>query len=60
METDYYDTLNLKANATPAQIKKAYYQQAHKLHPDKNPGDTQAAARFQAMGQAYQVRGGRV
>lgn len=55
VDTTYYDLLNLQADATSLDIKKAYRKAAIKLHPDKNPGDPTAAAKFQEVGEAYQV-----
>lgn len=54
-ETEYYDALEVKTDATNAEIKRQYYLLARKLHPDKNIGDPQANARFQKIGEAYQV-----
>ncbi|MDI1490934.1 MAG: DnaJ-like protein [Ramalina farinacea] len=55
VDTAYYDTLGVKTSATELEIKKAYRKLAITTHPDKNPGDETAHARFQAVGEAYQV-----
>ncbi len=52
---DYYAILNVPHNASEAQIKKAYRQLALTYHPDKNPGDEAAAAKFREITEAYEV-----
>jgi len=50
---DYYALLGVEPDATMAQIKKAYRKLARLHHPDTNPGDTGAAARFRQITEAY-------
>lgn len=55
MDTEYYDLLEIKPNATSLEIKKAYRKKSIKLHPDKNPNDKNATEKFQSVSEAYQV-----
>ena len=55
VDTTYYDALGVRPTASDLEIKKAYRKLAITTHPDKNPGDETAHARFQAIGEAYQV-----
>ena len=55
VDSTYYDLLGVKTTASELEIKKAYRKLAITTHPDKNPGDETAHARFQAIGEAYQV-----
>ena len=52
---DYYDVLGVSRDADAAGIKKAYRRIALKYHPDKNPGDKQAEAKFKEAAEAYEV-----
>ena len=52
---DYYEVLGLKKGASEDEIKKAYRRLAKENHPDMNPGDKGAEARFKEIGEAYEV-----
>jgi len=52
---DYYDVLGVSKNASQADIKKAYYGLAKKLHPDTNKGDADAERKFQEVQRAYET-----
>ena len=51
--TDYYQELGVTRDADAAALKSAYRKLAMKFHPDRNPGDASAEARFKAIGEAY-------
>ncbi len=55
MSEDLYSVLGVSRNASSDDIKQAYRKLASKLHPDKNPGNSGAEARFKRVNQAYQV-----
>ncbi|GIG30789.1 DnaJ C-terminal domain-containing protein [Cellulomonas marina] len=55
LEKDFYAALGVPKDADAAAIKKAYRKMARQLHPDQNPGDAQAEARFKDIGEAYAV-----
>ncbi len=52
---DYYQILGVNRNASEKEIKQAYRRLARKHHPDLNPGDKSAEARFKEMNAAYEV-----
>lgn len=52
---DYYKILGVSRSATTKEIKQAYRRLARKYHPDVNPGDTSAEARFKEMNEAHEV-----
>ena len=55
MAKDYYETLGVTNSSTDDEIKKAYRKLAMKYHPDKNPGDKKAEAKFREATEAYEV-----
>lgn len=52
---DYYEVLGVGKNASDDEIKKAYRKLAIKYHPDKNPGDKEAEAKFKEINEAHDV-----
>lgn len=52
---DYYEVLGVDRSASDADIKKAYRNLAKKYHPDANPGDATAEAKFKEINEAYSV-----
>ena len=52
---DYYEVLGVPKSASAEEIKKAYRKAAMKYHPDRNPGDKEAEAKFKECGEAYEV-----
>jgi curved DNA-binding protein len=54
---DYYKILGVDKNATEKEIKSAFRKLARQYHPDVNPDDPQAEARFKEINEAYEVLG---
>lgn len=52
---DYYEVLGVSKTASDAEIKSAYKKMAIKYHPDRNPGDKEAEAKFKEAAEAYDV-----
>ena len=54
-QQDFYELLGVERDASSADLKKAYRKLAMQYHPDRNPGDADAEARFKEISQAYDV-----
>jgi curved DNA-binding protein len=52
---DYYSVLGVNKTATAEEIKKSFRKLALKYHPDRNPGNNEAEARFKEISEAYEV-----
>lgn len=55
MKYEYYEILEIERNATDGEIKKAYRKKAMEFHPDRNPWNSEAEAKFKKINEAYSV-----
>jgi DnaJ-class molecular chaperone len=55
MSLDPYKTLGVEKNTSPEEIKKVYRKLARKYHPDLNPNNKQAEAKFKELSEAYDI-----
>jgi molecular chaperone DnaJ len=54
-KADYYSTLGVERGASADDLKKAYRKLAMQYHPDRNPGDAKAEAKFKEVSEAYDI-----
>ena len=54
-KADYYDTLGVSRDADEKALKAAFRKKAMKYHPDRNPGNAEAEAKFKDIGEAYEA-----
>lgn len=54
-EKDFYAVLGVSKDVSDAELKKVYRKLARTFHPDSNPGDAKAEARFKEISEAYTV-----
>ncbi|MGA0040866.1 MAG: DnaJ domain-containing protein, partial [Pirellulales bacterium] len=54
-ERDYYEVLGVERRASSAEITTAYRRLAMQFHPDRNPGNDEAAGRFKEAARAFEV-----
>jgi curved DNA-binding protein CbpA len=55
--SNHYDALGVNSNASPKEIKTAFYKLSKKHHPDVNPDDANAANKFSTISNAYDILG---
>lgn len=55
MAKEFYEILEIQETATETEIKKAYRKKAMEFHPDRNPGNKEAEAKFKKINEAYSV-----
>src|SRR5262249_35217071 len=55
MKRDYYEILGVARDVGPDELKKAYRKLAHQFHPDKNPNNPEAEAKFKEASEAYAI-----
>jgi len=55
LEKDFYETLGVSKDVDEAELKKTYRKLARKYHPDSNPGDAAAEAKFKEISEAFAV-----
>mgnify|MGYP006279045207 CR=1 FL=1 len=55
LEKDFYKVLGVAKDVSEAELKKVYRKLARKFHPDSNPGDAAAEAKFKEISEAYSL-----